>query len=134
MEMARSRCGAALNIFSVARVRGARAPLLDDVARVLEKVALTSAEDAAVVNCGHREDISMARVLSNVPVVAGGVAITRAGKALLLFVVAALVYRVTILVMERALQRVWTARTRSCLVRHLISGARPPAAGVAVFR
>ena len=57
MEMARSRCSTALNIFSVARVRRAPAPLLDDVARVLEKVALTSAEDAAVVYCGHREDM-----------------------------------------------------------------------------
>jgi hypothetical protein len=36
MEMARSRCGAALNIFSMACVRGAPAPLLDDVPRVLE--------------------------------------------------------------------------------------------------
>jgi hypothetical protein len=76
------------------------------VPRVLGKVALTSREDAAVVYCGHREDISAARVLSNVPVVAVGVAITRPGKAFLLLVVAALVYRVTILVMEIALRRV----------------------------
>jgi hypothetical protein len=61
-------------------------------------------------------------------------AITRAGKALLLFVVAALVYRMTILVMEGALRRDWTARTRFPPVRHLISGARAAAAGVAVFR
>jgi hypothetical protein len=53
-------------------------------------MVLTSREDTAVVYCGHREDISVARVLSNVPIVAVGVAITRAGKALLLFVVAAL--------------------------------------------
>ena len=123
MEMARSRCSAALNIFSVARVPGAPAPLLDDVPRVLGGVALTSAEDAAVVDCGHREDISAARVLSNVPIAAVGVAITRAGKALLLFVGGRARYRVTILVMEGALRRGWTARTRFCLVRHLISRA-----------
>jgi hypothetical protein len=97
-------------------------------------MALTFSEDADVVYCGHREDISMTRVLSNVLIVAVGVAITRAGKALLLFGVAAPVYRVTILVMERASRRAWTARTRFCPVRHLISGARAAAAGVAVFR
>ena len=89
--MARSRCGNALNIFSVARVRGAPAPLLDDVARVLGKVALTSSEDADVDKCEHRDDIAVARVLSDVPIVVNGVAITRGGKALLLLVVAALV-------------------------------------------
>jgi hypothetical protein len=89
MEMARSRCSTALNIFSVARVRGAPAPLLDDVPRVLGEVALTFSGDADVVYCGHREDISVARALSIVPIVAGGVVITRAGKALLLLVVAA---------------------------------------------
>jgi hypothetical protein len=124
MEMARSRCSIALNIFSVARVRRAPAPLLDDVARVLGRVALTSAEDADVVNCGHREDISVVRVLSDVPIVAVGAAITRAGKALLLFGVAALVYRVTILAMEGALRRDRTARTRFRPVRHLISSGR----------
>jgi hypothetical protein len=91
MEMARSRCSTALNIFWVARVRGAPAPLLDDVPRVLGKMALTFSEDADVVDCGHREDMSVARVLSNVLIVAVGVAITRAGKAILLVVVAALV-------------------------------------------
>jgi hypothetical protein len=79
--MARSRCSAALNIFSVARVRGAPAPLLDEMACVLGKVALTSLEDAAVVDCGHREDTSVARALSNVLIVVGGVAITRARES-----------------------------------------------------
>ena len=76
----------------------------------------------------------MARVLSNVPIVAVGVAITGAGKAFLLFVVAALVYMETLLVMESALRRDGSARTRFCPVRHLISRARAAAAGVAVFR
>jgi hypothetical protein len=94
------------------------------ISRVLGKVALTSREDAAVVYCGHREDISVARLLSNVPIMVGGVAGTRAGNALPLSVMAALAKEMTILVMKRALRRDWTARTRFCPVRHLISGAR----------
>jgi hypothetical protein len=87
-------------------------------------MALTFSEDADVVDCGHREDISVARALSNDPIVAVGVAITRAGKALLLLVVAVPAQRVTILVMEGALRRDWTARTRFHPVRHLISRAQ----------